>query len=83
MEKNKEIIINLDDDANVNKLKQSAKSRSTRTKYLGDWKKFVAYTEQYLNFNPESKEIRLSKENAEKSLVKYVSWLKEDLRQKI
>jgi len=82
LEKNKEIIINLDDDVNVNKLKQSAKSRSTRTKYLGDWKKFVAYTEQYLNFNPESKEIKLSKENAEKSLVKYVSWLKEDSKAK-
>ena len=49
LDKNK-VIINLDDDANVNN-KQSTKSRSTRTKYLGDWKKFIAYTEQYLNFN--------------------------------
>ena len=73
LEKSKEIIINLDDDVNVNKLKQSAKSRSTRTKYLGDWKKFVAYTEQYLNFNPESKEIKLSKENAEKQLKRVQS----------
>ena len=78
----KEIIINLDDDANVTKLKQSARSKSTRTKYLGDWKKFVAYTEEFLNYNPESKDINLSKENAENSIVRYVSWLKEDKKAK-
>ena len=78
----KEIIINLDEDANVTKLKQSARSKSTRTKYLGDWKKFVAYTEEFLNYNPESKDINISKENAENSIVRYVSWLKEDKKAK-
>ena len=74
----REIQINLDDNKEFNKLKQSARSKATRTKYIGDWKKYVAYTEKIQGFNPEDKEISISNENAEKSLAAYVSWLKEN-----
>jgi len=74
----REIIINLDDNKEFNKLKQSARSKATRTKYIGDWKKYVAYTEKILGFNPEDKEIEISGENAERSLAAYISWLKEN-----
>ena len=74
----REIQINLDDNKEFNKLKQSARSKATRTKYIGDWKKYIAYTEKIHGFNPQDKEISISSENAEKSIAAYISWLKEN-----
>ncbi|MDB2349857.1 site-specific integrase, partial [Alphaproteobacteria bacterium] len=67
-----------DDNKEFNKLKQSARSKATRTKYIGDWRKYIAYTEKMQGFNPQDKEISISSENAEKSIAAYISWLKEN-----
>ena len=69
----REIQINLDDNKEFNKLKQSARSKATRTKYIGDWKKYVAYTEKIQGFNPEDKEISISNELVEDFAKKLVS----------